>query len=110
MRHRCYDIHDVELELNKFLNLLTKFLKLLMLLIFNFFFIFNSYCIPNYGLELWDISKVSQKQVFKYFKIYFSKALKRICGLLFYTSNHWVANSLGQFLFKHHVARTRLGL
>ena len=42
--------------------------------------------------------------MFKSFEIAFGKALKHICGLLFYTSNHWVANYLVQFLFKNNAA------
>ena len=52
LHYRFNDIYDVELRLNNFYK---SFRTFTVINIQTFLFIFNLYCIPNYGLELWDI-------------------------------------------------------
>ena len=56
-----------------------------------FLFIFKSYCLPSYGLALWNGDNVFSHQIFKTFEIAYSGALKRICNVPKFTSSHHVA-------------------
>ena len=66
-------------------------------------FLFNSYCSPDYGLSLWNIQKIFNRQIFKGFEIALSKSMKRILGVPVNTSSHAVAECCNLLLLKPHV-------
>ena len=68
-----------------------------------FLFLFNSYCCPRYGTELWP-SNAFRKQIFKTFEVAYCNSLKRILGVPKYSRNHWVAEVCDIYLLRHHVA------
>ena len=73
-----------------------------------FLFIFKSYCLPSYGLALWNGDNVFSHQIFKTFEIAYSGALKRICNVPKFTSSHHVAEMCDMLLFKHLVIQNQL--
>ena len=68
-----------------------------------FIYLFNSYCMPEYGLALWIIRDILKNHMFKVFKVAYHNALKKIVGASTCHSNHDVANYCNQFLFNHYV-------
>ena len=56
-----------------------------------FYFLFRSYCIPDYGLSLWNIEESIKKPIYKSFGVAFSNALKKILCVPISTSSHAVA-------------------
>ena len=98
------DSEDIELKLHNFYKsfypVLNCFSNVEMS---TFLFIFNAYCMPNYGLELWCSSGIFNKKVFKTFEVAYCKSLKRISNVPNYYSNHFVAEMCNQFLFDHYV-------
>lgn len=69
-----------------------------------FLFLFNAYCLPDYGLGIWHFKHICNKQIFKSFEIAFSNALKKIVGAPIYSSSHITADLCSQLLLKHHVS------
>ena len=67
-------------------------------------FLFNSYCLPDYGLSVWHIKELINKQAFKSFEVGYSNALKKIVGAPRYSSSHVTADICNQLLLKHHIA------
>ena len=66
------------------------------------FFLFNAYCLPDYGLSIWNLGTVLNKQNFLAFEVAYNNALKKMRGVPINTSSHLVANEQDQFLFKHY--------
>ena len=66
-------------------------------------YLFKSYCLPDYGLNLWNTDVIFSKHVFKTFKIGFSNAMKKILGLVLSSSSHSAADTCDQLLLNHHV-------
>ena len=71
-------------------------------------FIFNSFCLPSYGLSLWNSHNVFNKCIFRTFDIAYSNALKQICQKPKYSSSHEVAISCNMLLLKHLVALNQI--
>ena len=96
---------DISFRLNnfysKFNSLFRNFNKVS---IETFMYLFNSYCVPDYGLGLWNPGNTFNKQIFKAFETAYSNALKKIIGVPVYSSSHITADLCGQLLFKHHVS------
>ena len=69
-----------------------------------FIFLFNSFCLPDYGLSLWNSDVTFDKQIFKSFEVGFSNALKKIVGAPISSSSHVTADLCNQLLLRHHVA------
>ena len=67
-------------------------------------FLFNSYCVPDYGLGLWDTGVLFNKHIFKTFKVAYSNALKKIVGAPRYSSTHVTPTLCNQLLLNHHIA------
>ena len=67
-------------------------------------FLFNTFCLPDYGIPLWERNKTFRSTIYKTFEVAYHKSLKRILGVPTYTSNHYVAETCNQFLFKHYIA------
>ena len=100
------DVSDISFRLNKFYSCTNSILR-------NFkhtddktkLFLFNSYCKPIYGLNLWTNKLSLSRCKFKAFEVAYSNTLKRIAGVPLYSSNHEVAEKCGVFLLRHHVAQ-----
>ena len=69
-----------------------------------FMLLFNSYCLPDYGLAIWNISNIIGSHVFKSFETGFSNSLKKIIGVPLYSSSHITAEICGSLLFIHHLS------
>lgn len=69
-----------------------------------FLFLFNSYCLPEYGLSLWNHDSSFNSCIFKTFVTAFSTAIKRICEVPRYASSHITAARCNRLLLKHHTA------
>ena len=67
-------------------------------------FLFNSYCKPNYGLQLWNHRSNFRSCIFKTFEVAYSKVFKRILGVSLFSSSHDAAENCNEFLFKHYIA------
>ena len=99
------DVNDVKIRLNSFYSKFNSVIR-------NFSnvsvetlnFLFNSFCLPDYGLSLWNMKELKSKQIFKSFNIGYSNALKKMIGVPKYSSSHDAAEMCNQFLLKHHVA------
>ena len=68
-----------------------------------FLFLFNSYCVPDYGLSLWNVSNTFSTQFFKSFEIAFGNTLKKMYQVPRSTSSHLIANIFRILLLRHHV-------
>ena len=71
------------------------------------FYLSNSYCLPEYGLALWNITDLSKRHIFKVFRRAFHNAFKRISGASFYHSSHDIAVNCKQLLFEHYLTVVR---
>ena len=104
IQHNLQDIQDAEYRLNNFYGKLHWVLR-------NFkntsvdvlLFLFDSYCSPEYGIHLWSIKSIVNKQIFKTFEVAYNSAYKKILGATMGTSSHAVANACNVLLFIHHV-------
>ena len=67
-------------------------------------YLFNSYCLPDYGLALWSHISSYKCSIFKTFTTAFNSALKRISDVPRYASSHITAARCDQLLFNHHTA------
>lgn len=104
--HECLtDDDDVKFRLNnfhsKFNSIFRNFNKVS---IETFLFLFNAYCLPDYGLCLWNANAIFNRQIFRSFETAFSNALKKVVGAPIYSSSHVTAELCQQLLFRHHVA------
>ena len=68
-----------------------------------FLYLFNAYCMPDYGLSLWNVGEILKKHMFKVFKVAYHNALKKIIGVPNFYSNHDVANHCNLFLLQHYI-------
>ena len=104
LQNKLTDDLDIEYRLNIFyakFNWLFRNFKDISLE--TFLFLFNAYCMSDYGLSLWNSMSVFSKQFFKTFDVAYSNALKKMKGVPFYTSSHLIANEQNQLLLKHLV-------
>ena len=67
------------------------------------YFLFKSFCVPDYGLPLWNIGEIVKRQIFKALETAFSRSLKRMLGVSLSTSIHAVVE-----IFKGHFFRELL--
>ena len=72
-----------------------------------FLFLFKSYCLPDYGLPLWNHATSFNSKIFKAFNVAFNKSLKRISGVPIFASSHITANECNILLLNHHTALTQ---
>ena len=99
------DCKDAELRLNKFYASTNSVLRNFKQVNINTHtFLFNSYCKPDYGLNLWNNKRLFSKAIFKSFEVAYNNALKRILGVPLYASSHITAETCGQLLLKHYIA------
>ena len=66
-------------------------------------FLFDSYCSPDYGLPLWFLQAISNKQIFRAFEVAYNGAFKKMLGVSAVTSSHAVADACHVLLFIHYV-------
>ena len=105
VHRQLFDIEDIKFRLNIFYsNFNSVYRNFSNVSIETFLFLFNSYCLPDFGLCLWNTSIIFNKQIFKTFETAFSNALKKIVGAPRYSSSHITANLCNQLLMKHHIA------
>ena len=104
IQNNLLDLEDVEYRLNAFygkFNWLFRNFKNVSIDVF--YFLFKSFCVPDYGLPLWNLGEIVKRQIFKTFEVAFSKSLKRMLGVPLSTSSHAVADIFNQLLFIHYV-------
>ena len=65
-------------------------------------FLFNAYCTPDYGLPLWCLDGLVNRQDLKTFEVVHSNAFKRMFGVPTGTSSHAAAKAAKLLLFKQH--------
>ena len=66
-------------------------------------YLFDAFCLPDYGLCLWDLGTILKKQIFRIFNTSFSNALKEILDVPLCSSSHATANMCNHFLLRHHL-------
>lgn len=106
VEHDLSDISDIVYRLNKFYGCTNSVLR-------NFkhtdektlLFLFNSYCKPVYGLNLWTNKLSMSRCKLKAFEVAYNNTLKRIIGVPLYSSNHEVAEKCDVLLLRHHIAQ-----
>ena len=67
-------------------------------------YLFKAYCVPDYGLQVWDNATIYSNHIFKTFETAYARAMKRIKTYTFHASSHVVANQCYLLLLKHHMA------
>ena len=97
------DIRDIECRLlqfySKFNVVIRKFKSFSLETIL---ILFNSYCLPDYELSLWDVCDVGSKHIFKVFIMASHNAFKKkMARASVFHSSHDVMSSCDQFLFEH---------
>ena len=98
------DTRDVENRLNQFyVKFNTTYRKFKTVSIETFLYLFNSYCLPDYGLALWNLNEILNAHIFKVFQVAYHNALKKIVGVPVAFSNHDIAEYCNQFLFQHYI-------
>ena len=103
--NRLSDVPDVKIRLNSFYSKFNSVLRnFTNVAVETLNFLLNSFCLPDYGLSLWNMKELKIKQIFKSFDISYSNALKKIIGVPKYSSSHSAAEVCNQLLLKHHVA------
>ena len=104
LENNLSDKNDINFRLNAFyakFNWLYRNFNNISLDVF--YFLFTSFCIPDYGLSLWNIEESMKKPIYKSFEVAFSNALKKILSVPISSSSHAVAGVFNQFLFTHYV-------
>ena len=71
-------------------------------------FIFNSFCLPTYGLALWNEHNLTKRSAFRSFETTFSNSLKNICHVPKFASSHVVADLCDTLLLNHIVNKNKL--
>ena len=104
LERNLLDTKDVDARLKKFyISFNSTFRKFKNVSVETFLYLFNSYCLPDYGLALWNTGTILNKNIFKVFQIAFHGAMKKIVGTPFSTSNHDVTDKCHQLLLQHYV-------
>ena len=99
------DVKDIEYRLNLFYaKFNVVFRKFKSVSLETILFLFNSYCLPDYGLSLWNVSEAGKKHIFKVFRIAYHNAFKKMAGASILHSSHDVLTSCNQFLFEHYLS------
>ena len=104
LERNLLDVRDIEFRLSNFyakFNVIFRKFKGVSLE--TILFLFNSYCLPDFGLSLWNLSEVESKHMFKVFRIAFHNAFKRMVGVSILHSSHDTLSHCNQFLFEHYV-------
>ena len=98
------DDKDIDTRLKQFYSKFnTTYRKFNKVSIETFLFLFNSYCLPDYGLALWICMDVFNTKNFKVLEVAYHNALKKIVGVPIKHSNHDVAELCNQYIMKHYI-------
>ena len=98
------DTKDIENRLNQFYaKFNTTYRKFKTVSIETFLYLFNSYCLPDYGLALWNLNEIFSAHIFKVFQVAYHNALKKIVGVPVSFSSHDIAEYCNQLLFQHYI-------
>ena len=101
LKYNLDDSADIEYRVNKFYGKFYSLKRSFKQVGSNvLYFLFNSYCAPDYGIALWDMSKLANKGAFKIFEKAYIKVLKRVFNYNYYDSNHLLAKHKEFLLFK----------
>ena len=68
-----------------------------------FIYLFCSYCLPEYGLALWNIDRVTTRHIFNVFRVAYNNALKKVVGVPSSYSSHDVVDVCKLYLFNHYL-------
>ena len=99
------DTSDIKHQLNNFYAKFNSvFRNFRNVSIRTFMFLFNSYCLPEYGLTIWNTSNILRKHIYKTFETGYSNSLKKIVGVPMYASSHITADICNVLLFHHHLS------
>ena len=105
IQNQLSDILDVKQLLNDFNGRINNVIRNFKnVSIETLLYLFDVFCLLDYGLSLWDLGTIFNKQIFKIFKTFFSNALKRILGVPLGSSVHATAEICNMC---HHVALTQ---
>ena len=66
-------------------------------------YLFNSLCVQQYGVPLWNTSNLYSKPYFRAFEVAYSNSLKTMLGCSKFVSSHLVAETCNQLLLKHGI-------
>ena len=66
-------------------------------------FLFKSFCLPNYGLNIWNLKDTQYKKDYRAFEIAYSNCLKSIYGLTKFSSTHFIFNACDMLIFSHYI-------
>ena len=73
-------------------------------------FLLKSYCVPRYGLPLWNHTSTFNYHIPKTFAVNYNNAMKKVNGVPGLASSHITANRCnGTELFPHRVALIQAG-
>ena len=98
IKYNLDDTSHICLKLNKFYSSFNSTYRNFPIVDFiTFLYLFNTYCAPVYGLQLWCCPNVFNKSMFKTFDIAYSNSLKKIIGCSKFIISHWTANTLSIF-------------
>ena len=107
--HDLDDEYDVKCKLNCFYSSFNStFRSFSGVSLETIVHLFNAYCIPQYGLSLWNSPNIFNKQYFRSFEIAYNNAIKRIVGCPKYASSHIAAEICNLLLLKHKVGKIQL--
>jgi len=67
-------------------------------------FLFTSYCMSLYGSEMW-YDKLGDHQQYKRMSVSYHEAIKQMCGMKSWNSNHLACDNMNLYIFKHLLAR-----
>ena len=64
--------------------------------------LFKSFCMPNYGLNMWNIGNILNKKDYKAFHVAYSNCIKSIYDVSKFSSSHFIFNSCNMLMFNHY--------
>ena len=103
------DSIDVKQKLNSFyIKFNSTFRNFRDLCLDGQLFLFNSFALPSYGLQLWNSSNIIKKSIFKTFSVSYSNSLKLMVGCPRYSSSHLTAEVCNLLLLEHLVGKIQI--
>lgn len=98
------DGKDVDVKLKQFYGKFnTTFRNFRNVSIETFIHLFCAYCMPDYGLPLWNSLEVFRKHIFSVFRVAYNNALKRVVGVPNVYSSHDIVDYCRLFLLNHFI-------
>ena len=106
--HDLDDEYDIKYKLNSFYSSFNSTIRYFNGIDHTMIHLFNAYCIPLYGLSLWNSFNFFNKQYFKGFEIAYNNAIKKILICPRYASCHIAAEICGLLLLKHKLSNIQM--